>query len=304
MHKMKWLVNISKCFFYGNYFYGLCAVALSIEASLQQRVVINPWWYYLAVFTLSTYYYTLAYQSENQTASSNSRTRWYFENQNFIRISQKILMLISLVILILFLPAYFTSLIQLNFIDWVIIFVFPITAMAYYGTGTQNKISLRRFGWIKPFVIGFTWAGFVTIYPILFQNILQSCVYEFTFIGLLLFIKNLMFISMLCVLFDIKDYATDSNQQLKTIVVKSGLRKTIFRFVIPLTIIGLGSFLIYGISHNFHPGKIIMNTIPFLLLICLAYTLHRPRKILYYLVLIDGLMLIKAVCGSVAMILF
>jgi hypothetical protein len=35
-----------------------------------------------------------------------------------------------------------------------------------------------------------------------------------------------------------------------------------------------------------------------------AYSLSRRRPIIYYLVIIDGLMLVKAICGSVAMIWF
>jgi len=144
----------------------------------------------------------------------------------------------------------------------------------------------------------------VTVYPILFFNITHSTHFVITQIGLLLFIKNLIFITLLCVLFDIKDYVTDSNQELKTFVVKAGLRKTIFSFVIPLSLIGWGSFVLYGFLNHFHSVKILLNTIPFLLLILIAYSLHKPKSIFYYLILIDGLMLVKAICGSVAMVFF
>jgi hypothetical protein len=41
-------------------------------------------------------------------------------------------------------------------------------------------------------------------------------------------------------MFDIKDYAADHNHQLKTFVVRYGLRKTIFYILIPLTLVSAG----------------------------------------------------------------
>ncbi len=157
---------------------------------------------------------------------------------------------------------------------------------------------------LKPFVIGFIWAGLVTVYPVLFHQAVKGLDYIPTAIGSLLFLKNFMFVTVLCIMFDIKDYAMDYNQQIKTFVVNNGLRKTIFYIIIPLCIIGLGVFLAYGTTHQFSLMKILLNTIPFVLLIIVAYSMHSRRSILYYLGVIDGLMLVKAVCGSIAMIYF
>lgn len=113
-----------------------------------------------------------------------------------------------------------------------------------------------------------------------------------------------MFVSVLCIMFDIKDYSMDSNQQIKTFVVKMGLRKTIFYIIIPLCIAGLGSFITYGITRGFSPIKITLNVLPFLMLVAVAYSLQNKKSILYYLIIIDGLMLAKAICGSIAMTYF
>ena len=105
-------------------------------------------------------------------------------------------------------------------------------------------------------------------------------------------------------MFDIKDYASDYNTELKTFVVKIGLRKTIFNIMIPLSVIGFGSFLTYNFIHHFPPGRIIINTIPFILLIIVAYSMYQRKPILYYLAIIDGLMLIKAICGIIGSTFF
>lgn len=113
-----------------------------------------------------------------------------------------------------------------------------------------------------------------------------------------------MYITLLCILFDIKDYAMDYNKDLKTVVVKLGLRRTIFYFIIPLCFIGLGSFLVYAYSQHFSLMKILINTIPFILIITVAYSMYSRRSIFYYLIIIDGLMLLKAACGITSMVFF
>ena len=105
-------------------------------------------------------------------------------------------------------------------------------------------------------------------------------------------------------MFDIKDYAADHNQQLKTFVVRVGLRRTIFLIIIPLSCLGLFTFELYAIMHHFSILRIVINTIPFILLLVVAYSLHRRKNILYYLAVIDGLLLVKSICGIAASLYF
>jgi hypothetical protein len=291
-----------KGFFFANYFYGICAVTLSIEAALQQSFSLNEPLYYIFIFFSTVLFYTKAYINEHGVSEQNPRSNWYFHHRKRIKFSQISISLLLLIISIRWLFIYWDAFLNIQFKEILLFISFPITGLLYYGIGNkQHDISLRKIGWLKPFCIGFVWAGLVTIYPILFYQITKSDSYTFTLIGVLLFIKNLMFVTMLCILFDIKDYAMDSNKQIKTLVVETGLRKTIFSFVIPLTIIGLGLFLAYGMTHQFSYVKILLNTIPFLLLILVSRSMHKPKSILYYLILIDGLMLVKACCGIIAM---
>lgn len=297
--------NLVKTIFFGNYFYGICAVALSIEASLQQEFPLNSLVYYALVFCGAVFYYTVAYLGEPSPNVGNERTRWYAANMQRIKRRQWVLGALILILAVLFAKDIWWQFLWAPAFYWFMVFVFPVVAALYYGISTKRGgLNLRRVGWLKPFIIGFTWAGVVTVYPVLFYNIQESNEFEPAFKNGLLFVKNFMFVSVLCILFDIKDYATDANQRLKTFVVNTGLRQTIFYIIIPLSAIGLGSFLVYAMSHHFSTLKILLNTIPFILLIAVAYSLHRRRSILYYLIIIDGLMLVKALCGSIAMAYF
>lgn len=292
--------------FFGNYFYGICAVALSIEAILQQRFPLNDVLYYIMAFALTILFYTKAYIPYTAPNTNNKRSLWYHHNKKIVYGSQVLLTIILIAGIALFVKDNWQAIWHLRLLEWLLILVFPVAGAFYYGADIQafGKYNLRKIGWLKPFIIGFVWAGLVTIYPVQYYNIEHHVHYTPTFIGGLLFLKNFMFVTVLCIMFDIKDYANDVNEHLYTFVVKVGLRKTIFYILIPLCILGLGSFLTYGFTHQFSPMKMILNTIPFIALIIVAYSLHRRKQIFYYLVLIDGLMLLKAICGTIAMVYF
>lgn len=292
--------------FFGNYFYGLCAVALAIEASLQQGYPPAPAYFYVIIFCATVWFYTLAYISDAKILSTNARTNWYSQNARFVTWSQRILVSVVGISVLFILVEWGEKLKFLSPVQWGLILLFPLMGMLYYGINYKaiHHINLRKIGWLKPFIIGFMWAGTANVYPLIFYGITHHAETPVHLMNLLLFFKNFMFISVLCIMFDIKDYASDANHQIKTFVVEHGLRHTIFYILLPLSIAGLGSFLFWGYFNHFSAMKMILNTIPFLCMIMVAYSMHKRKTILYYLVLIDGLMLLKAICGSVAMLYF
>jgi len=287
--------------FFSNYFYGICAVALSVEASLQQRFPLNGVQYFGFIFICTVLYYTYPYIRRGSGKTTNPRTNWYRNNYNLMRWNQVIITVILAISTIIFLSIYLNEITRMAVVNWLLVLIFPVVAALYYGISfLSRKYNLRTIGWLKPFIIGFTWAGLVTIYPVLFYVIINNIDYQFTWVSILLFLKNLMFIAVLCIMFDIKDYAFDCFCSLKTFVVKIGLRKTIFNILLPLSFTGLVSFISYAVAHQFPAMRIILNVIPFILLGIVAFSLRKRRSLLYYLSVVDGLMLAKAVCGTIA----
>lgn len=298
--------KLIKAIFFGNYFYGLCAVTLSIEAALQQFVSLNTFTYYIAVFAITTLYYTYAYISIHVANPHNKRAVWYMHHKKAMQLSQIILTIMFAICTAKLLQNLCPHLPNISTTEWIIILATPTIAAMYYGINLPilTTKNLRQLGWLKPFVIGFVWAAMVTVYPVIYNHIIHNTAYSITLLSTLLFIKNFMFVTVLCIMFDIKDYAADHNQQLKTFVVRVGLRKTIFYIIIPLSIIGLSTFIIFATSRQFPLLRILINTIPFVLLIIVAYSLHRRKSILYYLAIIDGLLLVKSICGITGMLYF
>jgi len=299
---------IKKCveyIFFSNYFYGVCAVTLSIEATLQQRFPINGFFYFALVFLITVLYYAYPYIRKTLGQTSNPRTNWYSKNYDLMRWNQVVITIILGAASFLFFCQNGEIVWRMALNKWVLLFIFPVIAAFYYGTNFLFvKYSLRKIGWLKPFVIGFTWAGLVTVYPVLFYDIIHQQEYGINWVGGLLFLKNFMFVSVLCIMFDLKDYAVDYLARLRTFAVRFGLQKTIVYILIPLSAIGLVSFVWYATAHNFPNTRGLLNVIPFILLIHVCWTLRKRRSLLYYLCIVDGLMLVKAICGCIAITYF
>lgn len=296
----RWIAYI----FFSNYFYGLCAVALCIEASLQQDYPLNSIVFYLFIFCVTVLYYTRAYITEKKTGSSNPRSMWYWNNRRLVFASQLVLTVLALIYPVWLFSRNEGWIGQIPLFHWLMLIIFPASAAFYYGINHWRlaKYKLRNIGWLKPFIIGFVWAGLVTVYPFIFLVVEKQVVYRPDWISAFLFVKNFMFITVLCIMFDIKDYAADHNRQLKTFVVKAGLRKTIFFILIPLCVMGLASYIAYALVREFSIWRILLNTIPFVLLLMVAYSMHRRKSIFYYLIVIDGLMMVKALFGMLGML--
>lgn len=291
---------------FGNYYYGLCTVALSLETGFQQGFGLNSPVYYLLVFLLTVIYYTYAYKTDTiATRYSNHRSVWYVEHHKLIAYTQNLFTLTTAIIFVYVLSNYYKSIFHFSLLNWALILAFPVIAVLYYGVvlSPSFKLNLRNQGWLKPFFIGFVWSGAVTIYPVLYHQLETGLTYDITLLTGWFFLKNWMFITVLCIMFDIKDYAADHNHQLKTFVVRVGLRKTIFFIIMPLTIIGLVSFLLFAATASLPILRVLMNTIPFILLLLVAYSMHMRRPIIYYLAIIDGLMIAKAICGILGVVL-
>ncbi|MCC6289081.1 MAG: hypothetical protein IT249_14455 [Chitinophagaceae bacterium] len=290
--------------FFANYFVGLLAVMLAIETSLQLQIPLSSPAFYIFLFAATVLYYTWAYiLPAANTTITNPRTTWYKTHAAFIGRTQ-ILVILVIVIMVYFLFAEnYRHLSKLSKYDWVIMLSIPATGLLYYGLLPRTVLSrnLRNTGWIKPFVIGYVWAGWICFLPAMMAKMKGDIQLNETFM-LWLFIKNWMFCTVNAIMFDIKDYADDSNKQLKTFVVRFGLRKTIFVILIPLLAIGVISFLVFAIQNHFSLPRIIFNLIPFICLIYVALSLQQRKSILYYLIVIDGLLLVKAICGICGMI--
>ena len=296
--------KIIRFIFFGNYFVGILAVALTLEATFQLRLPFNSVNYFLLLFLAPTIYYTYAYSKvSTQPSTTNPRTQWYYKHQKMIGVSQVILSVACAMLAVSLLYHNFYHILNLPLLYWIAIAVILIAAVLYYGLLPSSflKINLRNTGWFKAFVIGFVWACCANVLPLIMLKIETGVNYHDSVLWTWLFIKNWMFCTVNAIIFDIKDYPTDANKHLRTFVVRYGLRKTIFNILIPLLIIGLVSLGVFASYKGFGVPQVLCNVMPFVATIYIAYSMHKRKNILYYLMVIDGLILFKAVCGIIGM---
>jgi len=297
-------LKILKFIFFGNYFVGLLAVALTIEATVQLNVPFNSLTYYVLLFLAPIVYYTYAYMGASKGPHpENPRTAWYADHSRFIYWSQLIFCSICCGIVVCMANNDYPAILNLPLQYWIIVGVVIGAAILYYGLVPLVffNLNLRNTGWLKPFIIGFIWAATANLLPLIMLRIESGTDTTESIFWFFLFIKNFMFCTVNAIMFDMKDYAIDSNRQLKTFVVRIGLKKTIFYVLIPLLVTGVLSLSTFAYIMHFSVLRYLINLIPFVLTGLVAYSMNKRKKIFYYLIVIDGLILVKALCGILAM---
>lgn len=291
--------------FFANYFVGFLAVALSIETAFQLSIPLCPFFYYVLLFASTVLFYTSAYVGPvNSISQVNRRTEWYRVHKVFVVRSQAVWLAVCVLLGGYYVVRCVGLAGEVGLVQWLVLGSVPVAALLYYGWVPKlfSRFNLRNTGWLKAFVIGYVWAGFVGFLPVVAATVFYGLPVHAWWLVVWLFVKNWMFCTVNAIMFDMKDYVDDSNRQLKTFVVRMGVRKTIFYVLIPLVLVGIVSLLFFACQRGFGALPVVFNLLPFVCLLWLAYSLYRRRSILYYLVVIDGLLLVKALCGIAGML--
>jgi 4-hydroxybenzoate polyprenyltransferase len=157
----------------------------------------------------------------------------------------------------------------------------------------------------KTFCCWVTWAGLVTIYPVVFGQI-QGQPNDRPLLNVypLLLIQNFLFITVVALLFDIKDYKNDLYYQLKTPAVILGIRKTIRFIIFPAIAISLIASIMLQRSANFSASQSAVQLIPYLFLVAVSVNSGSKKSLMFYLFAVDGLVFAKALCGITSLLFF
>lgn len=299
------IAAMGEAFLFSNLFYGLAAVLLAMEYHLVMQLPLLSPAFYVALGAATTVFYLFSYTYDPHPMPHNKRAIFLQHNRRLLNYLALALLLAALAAGILFyrgLPALPAS------HAWLIvpgIVVFPLLGLLYYGISFPGvfAVRLRSLGWLKPFLIAAVWMGCTNIVPWLLSGWQVGRVIVPTQTMLFCWLHNWMFIAVLCILFDIKDYEADHNQKLKTFVVQHGIDKTLHHIVFPLIGAGITALLLMGITEDYSVAAVIVLLLPLLLLGWVSSHLQQPKSIGFYLLVIDGLMPVKALAGMLAAIL-
>jgi hypothetical protein len=291
---LRWVV-------FSNLFYGFSVLALQWQTAIVLSLPFANPWFYLATFSATLLYYSHAYLFDASTQITDERMHWYQRHTGRIRVSQGILSLLLLIAILQLLPALIPgSLLSL----WPAI-VFPLLAALYYGGIQPGKaqFNLRKYGWLKPIIIALVWGGIGTLIPEWWASASLHQPYIPSSPALLLLLQQGLFILALSILFDVKDYAADHNQQIKTWVIRVGPGQLLRRIILPLAVMGVIAETYPYFTAGYPPYYSLLNTIPWVLLIFACQSLTRHRSVVHYLWVIDGLIPLKAAIGIIAHLL-
>lgn len=297
----KYLQSVAEAVFYGNFFYGICAVFSAIESDLLQERNLNGIGFYVFIFLATVVFYNYPYARVDSSGSQQPRTLWHQQFLKPIRIFQVCGTVFISCATIAFVIANRTAMLLMPAGNWLLLTIFPLLGGLYYGLNVASaRYDLRTVGWVKPFVIGLVWSGMTVTFPELYRAMISGSEFRPTLLGILIFLRNTMFLSVLAMMFDIKDYTADSRANLKTLVVRIGLRKLIFYVLLPLPLLGILTLTLFSVVQDFSLIRGLLLAIPILLLIPAGLSLRKRRSLLYYLTVIDGLILVKAILGIAA----
>jgi 4-hydroxybenzoate polyprenyltransferase len=288
--------------FFSNWFLGILAIALSIETSFQLGLPVAGMLWHTILFSTVVLYYTYAYLSaSNLPAGTNLRSDWYGRHREGMIRSQKAMTVLLIGSATLFVLRYYQNLFSLPVTVWIIPLLAVLAALSYYGK--LPFFNLRFAGWTKPITIGFCWAVAVTLLPILAIQVETSAHSASGVVQVWLFLKNWLFCSVNAALFDIKDFEDDTNKDLKTFAVRFGIRFTVLYLLLPMIVAGMALFFVLAAHRGFTDLQVAINLIPFVLTLFAIWSLQKQKHILFYLIFIDGTLLIKALCGIAASVL-
>ncbi len=175
----------------------------------------------------TVYYYNHSYLLESNDNAPNQRNIWVREHAGQIKKIQWLLLTFIIGGGCYQLYTLLPGLALLERYDILYCCLIGLGAFLYYfDTKKYPWLNLRSYGIAKPLVIGSIWAGVGVYAPYLFLKLTNQA-YDGMAHMPILFISNALYISIIALLFDIKDFESDANKQMKTLVVRMGLTKTI-----------------------------------------------------------------------------
>ena len=279
---------------WSNHFYGIAACLICIETTLT-LLKKPPSLFLIAFVYLSTViYYTYAYFDESQAGIYNERSQWYLQNKSYLRIRQLILMIVCFYLAIFklhLIDLFVTMTIRLKLI---LIVTGLLSFLYYYPHFLLKNIQVRNKGFLKSLSIAWVWVVVTCIFPLYVHSNGQ---FNFNPEAILYLSQQFLFILILAILFDIKDLNRDNDENVKTVVAKYGIKPTIYKFIIPLLLMYLGVSLFLFIRLN---PPFVYLILPFnvtSLLLLVTYIVQKRTAIHENILLIDGLILVKAIIG-------
>jgi 4-hydroxybenzoate polyprenyltransferase len=282
---------------FSNIFIATCALAncignLSFFSNIKLPIVL-----YITIFLSVIWYYNLAYQKiSNNTHHQNQRTIWLTNSRKKLFTIQATLLSFIAIFSFILSPNL------VNFFNfttlWQQLILLSFVALGiFYNFGLINKkssLSIRKIAFLKPLCIAYVWMGVTLVLPYTFFQISNQKIVSYSSLFWIIFFEGIFTITLLAILYDVKDFEADNAVSLKTWAVKLGVNNLFKKLILPAVIVGTISILI-ALQLSF----ITLNTaaifiITYVAIAITSKTIQNKRSIIWHLTVIDGIILLKS----------
>jgi 4-hydroxybenzoate polyprenyltransferase len=263
-------------------FIAICAVALCFQTALLLRINLSVYFFAFIFFsTLSSYnFYWLL-------------SGYAFAGQSLIQVLKQYYT--NVIVLVLACGGLLFSLVRIPQLLPVIIIGLILTLLYAIPLLPFKIFHLaRKAGLVKTFLLAFTWT-FVTVYiPYYFAPTVQFSTL------LMLFINRVLFMLMLCIIFDARDTNIDKIRGLQSLTTI--LKPTTVKYIM---IAIFAAYIINGIVLRVYynePEQIFALLLTGLITAIVYFFSQKKQGYFFYYFLVDGLMLFSALATYVASI--
>ena len=268
--------KIAEFILFSSIFIAACAVALCIETNLLLHLPLNTISFYCFVFGATLAQYNLHYLVKTTAVKNSVRLSWSLKNKGL----HKILLAIG-ILLILF------SFFSFRLHHFIILAVIGLVAFLYSFPAIPigNKKRIKDYGFVKIITLALLWTLVTVWFPVVNSSFDKNI---FAFV----FFKRFVFMFVLCLLFDVRDIEIDQAENIKTVAVLLGKKKSYYLGYISLIVfivLSLLQFNYYGDS-----GVLITMLVSAFITYLTVEITKKSNSDFVYLAAIDGMMLLQA----------
>jgi 4-hydroxybenzoate polyprenyltransferase len=263
--------------FFTSIFVAACAVAFCMETNILLGVPFNNFSFYAFVFGATIVEYNLHYIVKKVAAKDSARLRWSQRNKN-----------IHLILLIAGSFLIFISLFSFHLQHFFILFILGCISFLYSFPFLpfEKKKRIKDYGFLKITTLALLWTLVSVWFPA------NGHVFD-TGLFIFIFCKRLLFMFILCLLFDMRDIEVDRSENINTLAVVLGHKKSYL-----LSYLLLFVFVALCVAQYLYLPQM-QFLIPMLISVAATFiTIEITKKSnsdFVYLAGIDGMMLLQAI---------
>jgi 4-hydroxybenzoate polyprenyltransferase len=272
-----WIKKVTEFILFGSIFIATCAVSFCIETNILLGVPLNSYHFYCFVFGATLVQYNLHYLAKKSAVRHSERLAWSLKNKNIHLILLVVGIILILFSLFSFHLIHFIALACLGFIS--LLYSFPFLPFS-------KRKRIKDYGFLKILTLVLLWTIVTVWFPVADTKVDTTLL-------IFVFVKRFVFMFILCLLFDLRDIEIDTKENIHTMAVVLGKKKSYHLSYLLLILFVLLSYLQYLLQPQ--TGFFIALLISAAITFAIIEMTKKTNSDFIYLAGIDGMMLVQAV---------